>query len=362
MLIFCSMMIGMQIDGVSMGSPVAPALANIFMNHIENRISEFTGAKPIYYKRYVDDIFLIFEFKEQIESFHTYMNNLHPNIVFTTEEEEANQLPFLDVLVFRHSGRYFTTQYFKPTDTGLYLTPSSMCDDKYKNGLVQTLISRTWELNSTFELAVEGINNMQTRLKRNGYSENFICRNINKVISKKFQTRSSEEVKEEEDDQQRERCILKIQYGNGNKELRTALRAITPTDSPPIQVVFETKKIKSFLTNKCRTPKESNANLVYRFKCHGCEASYVGETKRHLRTRVAEHRQQSRESAIRDHALMCNTRSTPIKIDEFETIKTNFPSKLQRRFYESVTISASKIQLLNVKSKKKAEQLNLFIL
>ena len=50
----------MQIDGVSMGSPVAPALANIFMNHIENRISEFTGAKPIYYKRYVDDISLIF--------------------------------------------------------------------------------------------------------------------------------------------------------------------------------------------------------------------------------------------------------------------------------------------------------------
>ena len=49
-------------------------------------------------------------------------------------------------------------------------------------------------------------------------------------------------------------------------------------------------------------------------------------------TYKAEHRQQSRESAIRDHALMCNTRSTSIKINEFETIMTNFPQSCREGF------------------------------
>ena len=46
-----------QIDGVAMGSPLGPSLANIFMSHLEkrylaNRPSEF---KPVRYRRYVDD-------------------------------------------------------------------------------------------------------------------------------------------------------------------------------------------------------------------------------------------------------------------------------------------------------------------
>ena len=31
------------------------------------------------------------------------------------------------------------------------------------------------------------------------------------------------------------------------------------------------------------------ANVVYKFKCGGCNATYVGQTGRHLRTRIYEH-------------------------------------------------------------------------
>ena len=30
--------------------------------------------------------------------------------------------------------------------------------------------------------------------------------------------------------------------------------------------------------------------------------------KRHMKTRVADHRQRSRDSAVKDHGLMCDTR------------------------------------------------------
>ena len=51
-----------QIDGVAMGSPLGPSLANVFLAHYEQICvndcpDEF---KPVYNKRYVDDIFVLF--------------------------------------------------------------------------------------------------------------------------------------------------------------------------------------------------------------------------------------------------------------------------------------------------------------
>ena len=48
-----------QIDGIAMGSPLGPALANIFVRYYEEKLfSEIS--KPAVYFRYVDDIFAIF--------------------------------------------------------------------------------------------------------------------------------------------------------------------------------------------------------------------------------------------------------------------------------------------------------------
>ena len=50
-----------QIDGLAMGSPLAPVLANLFMGFYEqNWIEQATYVKPILYKRYVDNIFAVF--------------------------------------------------------------------------------------------------------------------------------------------------------------------------------------------------------------------------------------------------------------------------------------------------------------
>ena len=50
-----------QIDGVAMGSPLAPVLANLFMGHNEKLgLENFQWIQPSYYRRYVDDIYLVF--------------------------------------------------------------------------------------------------------------------------------------------------------------------------------------------------------------------------------------------------------------------------------------------------------------
>ena len=84
-----------QIDGVAMGSPLAPILANLFMGHNEKIwINRYKRSKPYFYKRYVDDIFAVFDDERQANEFFKYINNRHPNIKFTMETEQNKQIPF----------------------------------------------------------------------------------------------------------------------------------------------------------------------------------------------------------------------------------------------------------------------------
>ena len=59
-----------QIDGVAMGSPLGPILANIFMSDLEQYVFDtYEGNLPTLYRRYVDDIFLIFNDRDDAEFF-----------------------------------------------------------------------------------------------------------------------------------------------------------------------------------------------------------------------------------------------------------------------------------------------------
>ena len=69
-----------QRDGVAMGSPLAPLLANWFVARIEERLLEDEAHKtyrPIMYKRYVDDIFITFKSIDERDKFFIALNEAH---------------------------------------------------------------------------------------------------------------------------------------------------------------------------------------------------------------------------------------------------------------------------------------------
>ena len=50
-----------QVDGVAMGFPLAPVLAKLFMGHHEkNWLDKFSSSQVLFYGRYVDDTFCLF--------------------------------------------------------------------------------------------------------------------------------------------------------------------------------------------------------------------------------------------------------------------------------------------------------------
>ena len=70
------------------------------------------------------------------------MNSKHKNINFSFETEKDEQMPFLDVNVFRENGKFVTNVYRKETFTGVYTNFSSFIPLEHKFGLVYTLLHR----------------------------------------------------------------------------------------------------------------------------------------------------------------------------------------------------------------------------
>ena len=112
-----------QIDGVAMGSLLAPLLAIIFMGFYESKwLNEYNFNRPKFSIRYVDDILAAFEKEQDSLSFSNFLNNKHPNIKFTIEKQVNYPIASLDVFISGIDNQNFTLQtYHKSTYTGLLL-------------------------------------------------------------------------------------------------------------------------------------------------------------------------------------------------------------------------------------------------
>ena len=177
-----------QIDGVAMGSSLGPSLANIFLCFheqiwLDNCPLEF---KPVVYRRFVDDTFLLFRSRDHIEKFRSYLNCQHPNIKFTSEVEENNSISFLDIKINRDLNSFCTSIYRKPTFSGVFTNFESFIPLSYKTGLILTLLYRAFKLCSSFEIFHQEIITLKDIFKRNGYPLSFIDNCIKRFLDKVF--------------------------------------------------------------------------------------------------------------------------------------------------------------------------------
>ena len=124
-----------QIMGTSMGTPMAPNYANLFMAKFESDLItsyfEKTGLRPQVWFRYIDDIFFIWTHgANALDDFLSYAQDYSTNTGMKSKikfdvNKSTNEVHFLDVSVVIKENMIKTTLYSKPTDAHLYLNISS---------------------------------------------------------------------------------------------------------------------------------------------------------------------------------------------------------------------------------------------
>ena len=156
-----------------MGSPLGPLLANVFMCHLEEELSD-NGLIPSFYKRYVDDTLAIMPGVDAAENFLDVLNGLRASIHFTMELSNNDSIPFIGTLITKNSNKLETKVYRKPTNTGLLLHFQSHTDLRYKRCLIKTMAHRAKELSSTYQAFVDECGRLKSIFHRLGYPSSLV--------------------------------------------------------------------------------------------------------------------------------------------------------------------------------------------
>ena len=262
-----------------MGSPLGPLIANVFVETYEEEwFSEYQGRGPTFYREYVDDIFYIFQDRGDALIFLDYLNSVHRNIKFTAEGGHNGTLPFLEVLISHTTdvSNFQTTTYYKPTYTGLLLNFTSFALFSYKLGLVKTSLNRAHKINSIQSKIDKSIFRV---LQKNP----FLLHILNEFL-KDLQSRSQKQDSINSEESGRtysvSECFMKLPYIGAKSDFtKRRIREMIEKycqNKISLKLVFTTCKIGDYFSAKDAVPKMLVSNVIYKFDCASCSASYVG--------------------------------------------------------------------------------------
>ena len=170
--------------GISMGSPLSPVLANLFMEHFEvDLLSQITPSPPLWL-RYVDDVVMVWNPDDDFNGFHVAVNQLCPSIKFTTEWEELRSLPFLDSKIHRDTSGFSFEIYRKPTHSGQYLHFYSSQPVSVKRSTLFSLLLRVYRI-ADFPFLSKEIDILYRSFRQLGYPIDFI-NSVHSNVKRKF--------------------------------------------------------------------------------------------------------------------------------------------------------------------------------
>ena len=150
-----------------MGSPLGCTFANYYMSHIENDVLSTTVNKPALYAPFVDDIIIVVNDEKHLSDLKEKMER--KSVLKFTYEIGYNNLAFLDVNVKIHNERFQTSVHTTPTNSGNLLNYLSECPDKYKTGVITTLLHRARKICSDNTLFLCEVDRIKQLFINNNY-------------------------------------------------------------------------------------------------------------------------------------------------------------------------------------------------
>ena len=208
--------------------------------------------------------------------------------------------------------------------------------------MINTLVDRIFKVTSSWCDFHSDLNYFKVILQKNSFPLNLIDHVVNRYLNFKCSNEST--VKKQE-----HTCrYYKLPFVGTfslyrQKRLNHAIGRHCKKDTR-INLIFTPFKIGSMFSTKDNIPKCLKSNLVYKFVCANCSVSSVGETTRHLTTRITGHLKSDKQSHIFKH--INNSEDCKLKCDEncFSVLDSS-SSKYQLKIKEALHITWNKPQL-----------------
>ncbi|XP_018337091.1 PREDICTED: uncharacterized protein LOC108745430 [Trachymyrmex septentrionalis] len=305
-----------QSFGTPMGSPISPVIAELVIRRLETVSLMSLNLDILFYYRYVDDICTALP-SSQIDGLLERFNSFHPRLQFTVKRG-GNTINFLDVTVSINKNRCNFDWYRKPTFLGRFLNFHSNHPLMQKKGIIFSLVDRAFLLSDydrAFLLSdgmfhTKNLTSIINILLQNDYPLDFIFDSINQRIKNLIKKRHRvHNVVTDSDLTNESTSWLTVPF----IPLHTEKFRTLNKNKSDIRVAFHSpnKMDKYIRVQKDTCPRTSKSNVVYKILCNNCDASYVEQTGRQLKTRIAEHRNHVRHKAsahsvITEHRLRHN--------------------------------------------------------
>ena len=267
--------------------------------------------------------------------------NAVSNLEFTMEEENEDQLPFLDVMIKRDFDGFTTTVYRKPTFSGTYQKWNSFAPKSRKINLLGLIVHRALNICSTSTLSEE-LANIKTIFKNSGYPGYIVERTVKNKLANS--------AKGVMFGPSRQPVYLCLPYkGIASERITQNLRSAVQSTYGAVQLrtIFRTSQM---LPNayKDTLPKFQKSNIVYMFKCNRCDCEYVGKTSRRLVDRIEEHVPSAIRKRANDQTQEQNNPDVPVLLQRYNLRSRNQPNQVSSHSQPSITpsnISAVKLHL-----------------
>lgn len=330
-----------QINGVSMGNPLSPMIAEIFMASFETSL-ETKNLLPRFWTRYVDDVLAIVKKNSTNAMLHT-INNQFQSIKFTIELEINKSIPFLDLLLTRKNNKIDFAIHHKQTSTKRTITNDSHCAFQHKMAAFHSSVHRLCKIPLSIKNYKKEYEYIKEVATINGYKPTDIDVLINK---------HSKNIR-------RENLSTLFRQNETKSNLKHLKMTFAPTITNHLKIPFKKHNLKPVFSSnhrlkdilgstKDKTPA-TELSGIYQYNCDQCPKVYIGQTKRNVSVRFNEHLNHTRlnqptKSAIAHHAITENHR--PVLPSNIKIIKqVNNPIYLDA--FESFYIQQNKKNCIN---------------
>ena len=271
-----------QKDGLPMGSPISPILADLFMDNIENIIfNSILCNNLLFWYRYVDDILGCFVGStRQLDIFHKFINSIHPKIKFKIENERDASINFSDLTITRKQNNFEYSIYRKPTHTNITIPADSNHPTSQKLSAYNSMIHRAFSVPLSTDDFNKEINIIKDIATSNGYSHKM----INQMLEKKRFKLAINSIFPQP--QKVSKLYTSLTYfGKLSEKVSKII-----TNSNQIDVAYRShNSIGSVLLNVKHKPTFLEKSGIYKINCGECNAVYIGQTQRNLDIRYCEH-------------------------------------------------------------------------